>query len=58
VRQVGYYQEFITRCTVNKIQNKKIVPEHVAGDFVQLLCLCSACKIGFICQLRTISTVL
>jgi len=21
VRQVGYYQEFVTRCTVNKIQN-------------------------------------
>jgi len=23
VRQVGYYQEFVTRCTVNKISNFK-----------------------------------
>jgi len=23
VRQVGYYQEFVTRCTVNKIYKKK-----------------------------------
>jgi len=23
MRQVGYFQEFVTRCTVNKIQNIK-----------------------------------